>query len=141
MRRTEGIILESDAGEDEGDIVEASESSRNARPTDPQPAMIAVQRVLPDTLSEIVRRQPLTQDKVDFAWRTAVGSALARVSSARLDGHGTLRVRTDDERWTREIERGRDVIRARLDRLLGEDLKRVEVGGPRNSQNSQNSQR
>jgi hypothetical protein len=103
--------------------------------------MIAVQFVLPDTLSEIVRRQPLTQDKVDFAWRTAVGPALARVSSARLDGSGTLRVWTDDDRWIREIERGRDVIRARLDRLLGEDLKRVEVGGPRNSQNSQNPQR
>jgi hypothetical protein len=103
--------------------------------------MIAVQRVLPDTLSEIIRRQPLTQDKVDFAWRTAVGSALARVSSARLDGNGTLWVRTEDERWIREIERGRDVIRARLDRLLGDDLKRVEVGGSRNSQNSQNSQR
>ena len=99
--------------------------------------MIAVQRVLPDTLSEIVRRQPLTQDKVDFAWRTAVGPALARVSSARLDGDGTLRVRTDDDRWTREIERGRDVIRARLDRFLGEDLKRVAVSGPRSSQNPQ----
>jgi hypothetical protein len=93
--------------------------------------MIAVQRVLPDTLSEIIRRQPLSQAKIDFAWRTAVGAALARVSSARLDGDGTLRVRTDDDRWTREIERARDVIRARLDRLLGGDLKRVEVGGPR----------
>lgn len=89
--------------------------------------MIAVQRVLPDTLTEIVRRQPLTQAKVDFAWRTAVGSALARVSNARLDGDGTLHVRTDDERWTREIERGRDVIRARLDRMLGDDLKRLEI--------------
>jgi len=99
--------------------------------------MIAVQRVLPDTLTEIVRRQPLTQAKVDFAWRTAVGSALARVSSARLDGDGTLRVRTDDERWTREIERGREVIRARLDRMLGDDLKRVEVGGSEGSQSHQ----
>jgi predicted nucleic acid-binding Zn ribbon protein len=90
--------------------------------------MIAVQRVLPDTLSEIVRRQPLTQAKVDFAWRTAVGPALARVSSARLDRDGALRVRTDDDRWTREIERAGDVIRARLDRLLGPDLKSVVVG-------------
>jgi hypothetical protein len=91
--------------------------------------MIAVQRVLPDTLSEIVRRQPLTQAKVDFAWRTAVGPALARVSSARLDGNGTLLVRTEDDRWTREIERAREVIRARLDRLLGPDLKRLEIQG------------
>ena len=91
--------------------------------------MIPAQRILPDTLSEIVRRQPLTPAKVDFAWRTAVGPALARVSSARLDGDGTLRVRMDDERWTREIERGRDVIRARLERLLGDDLKRVEIDG------------
>jgi hypothetical protein len=111
----------------ESDIVEVSESWRNAPPAaDLHPVMIAVQRVLPDTLAEIVRRQPLTQDKVDFAWRTAVGPALARVSSARLEADGTLRVRVDDDRWTREIERGRDVIRARLDRLLGDDLKRVE---------------
>jgi hypothetical protein len=96
--------------------------------------MIAVQRVLPDTLSEIVRRQPLTQAKVDFSWRTAVGPALARVSSARLDGDGTLRVRTDDERWTREIDRGREVIRARLDKLLGPDLKSVVVGHERGPQ-------
>jgi hypothetical protein len=116
-----------------------SESRRNARlRPDAQPAMIAVQRVLPDTLTEIVRRQPLTQAKVDFAWRTAVGPALARVSSARLDGDGTLRVRTDDERWTREIERAREVIRARLDRLLGDDLKRVEIDGPGGSQGHQN---
>ena len=96
--------------------------------------MIAVQRVLPDTLSEIVRRQPLTQAKVDFAWRTAVGPALARVSSARLDAGGTLRVRTDDDRWMREVERAGDVIRARLDRLLGEDLKRIAVSSPRSPQ-------
>jgi hypothetical protein len=89
--------------------------------------MIAVQRVLPDTLSEIVRRQPLTQAKVDFSWRTAVGPGLSRVSSAWLDADGTLHVRTEDDRWTREIERARDVIRARLDRLLGPDLKRVEI--------------
>jgi hypothetical protein len=91
--------------------------------------MIAVQRVLPDTLTEIVRRQPLTQAKVDFAWRTAVGPALARVSSVRLDGGGTLRVQTEDDRWKREIERALEVIRARLDRLLGPDLKRVEIRG------------
>jgi len=89
--------------------------------------MIPVHRVLPDLLGEIVRRQPLSPAKVDFAWRTAVGPAIARVSAVQLGADGTLRVKVDDRRWEREIDRVGDVIRARLDRLLGADLRRVDV--------------
>lgn len=89
--------------------------------------MIPVQRVLPDLLGEIIRRQPLSPAKVDFAWRTSVGPAIARVSAVQLGADGTLRVRVGDRRWKGEIERARDVIRARLDRLLGGDLQRIDV--------------
>jgi hypothetical protein len=89
--------------------------------------MIAVQQVLPDTLSEIIRRQPLSPAKVDFAWRTAVGPGVARVSKVYLGQDGTLRVRVTDKRWQQEIDRARDLIVARLERLLGPDLQRMEV--------------
>jgi predicted nucleic acid-binding Zn ribbon protein len=89
--------------------------------------MIPVHQVLPDMLGEIVRRQPLSPAKVDFAWRTAVGTAVARVSTARLDRDGTLRVTVEDDRWRREINRSRSLIQARLERLLGPDLQRIEI--------------
>lgn len=89
--------------------------------------MIAVPRVLPDVLSDIIRRQPLTPAKVDFAWRTAVGAGIARISTVRLGRDGTLRVRVPDARWKQEIDRAGDVIRARLERLLGEDLQRLDI--------------
>jgi Dna[CI] antecedent, DciA len=89
--------------------------------------MIAAHRVLPDVVAEIIRRQPLSSEKVTFAWRTAVGAAVARVSTVHLDADGTLRVRVDDPRWTREIERARDLISARLGRLLGPDFQRIEI--------------
>jgi hypothetical protein len=89
--------------------------------------MIPVQRVLPDMLGDIIKRQPLSPAKVDFAWRTSVGPAIARVSAVQLGADGTLRVRVEDRRWKREIDRARDIIRARLDRLLGADLQRIEV--------------
>lgn len=89
--------------------------------------MIPVHRVLPTTVSEIVRRQPLSTAKVDFAWRTSVGPAIARVSTAVLGRDGILRVRVGDRRWAREIARSRDLLHARLERLLGPDLRRIDV--------------
>lgn len=89
--------------------------------------MIAVPRVLPDVLSDIIRRQPLTPAKVDFAWRAAVGAGIARVSAVRLGRDGTLRVRVPSAGWKQEIEAGGDVIRARLARLLGDDLQRLDI--------------
>jgi hypothetical protein len=89
--------------------------------------MIAVPRVLPDVLGEIIRRQPLTPAKVDFAWRTAVGAGIARISTVRLGRDKTLRVRVPDAHWQQEIERAHDVIHARLARLLGEDLQRLDI--------------
>src|SRR5918994_7758073 len=80
--------------------------------------MIPVQRLMPDALAAVLRKAPLTPDKVAFAWRTAVGPSVDRVSTVRLDGH-TLRVRTRDAAWQREIERSAALICARLDALLG----------------------
>jgi Dna[CI] antecedent, DciA len=91
--------------------------------------MEPVQRVLPGVLIELIRRQPLSPDKVSFAWRTAAGPATARASAVRLEPDGTLIVTVSDARWRREIQRSLSLLRARLDTLLGESLRAVVVRG------------
>jgi hypothetical protein len=73
---------------------------------------------MPEALSAVLRRAPLTPEKVAFAWRTAVGASVNRATSVVLDGH-TLRVTARDAQWRREIEHSAGLIRARLEALLG----------------------
>lgn len=73
---------------------------------------------MPDALAAVLQRAPLSPEKVAFAWRTAVGPSVDRVTSVRLDGV-TLRVIAKDAQWRREIEHSAGLIRARLDALLG----------------------
>ena len=93
--------------------------------------MLSVQRVLPDAIVEIVRRQPTTPEKVDFAWRTAVGPAVARATSASLDAEGTLVIVATDARWRHEIEKSLSVVRPRLETLLGDAMVRIALAPPR----------
>jgi hypothetical protein len=85
--------------------------------------MIAVQRFMPAAVAEILRKAPLTPEKVAFAWRSAVGAAVDKATSVELRG-GILQVQTKDAAWQREIERSAVVIRGRLDALLGPDVVR-----------------
>ena len=80
--------------------------------------MIPVQAILPQALSEIIKKAPLTPEKVTFAWRTAVGAAVAGATDVALEG-ATLRVRARDRSWQRELERSAALIRNRLEGLLG----------------------
>jgi len=73
---------------------------------------------MPDALATVLRKAPLTAEKVAFAWRTAVGPAMDRVTTIELKG-SVLKVRTRDAAWQREIERSAALIRTRLDALLG----------------------
>ncbi len=90
--------------------------------------MEPLQHALPAVLADILRRVPLSPEKVSFAWRTAVGPAFARVSAARLSADGVVEVQCGDEHWRREIRRSAPVIRERLAALLGADVvKTVKV--------------
>jgi hypothetical protein len=91
--------------------------------------VIAVQRVLPGALIELVRRQPISAAKVDFAWRTSVGPAIARASHVALDGAGVLTVTMHDQRWRREIEHSLPLVRTRLERLLGDAVTSIVLTG------------
>jgi hypothetical protein len=92
-----------------------------------RPAVIQVQRFMPDALAAILRRAPLTGDKVAFAWRSAVGPAMDRGTTVALKD-GVLRVVARETAWGREVERSDALIRARLDSLLGRGIVRaIEV--------------
>jgi hypothetical protein len=73
---------------------------------------------MPGALAAVLRKAPLTPEKVAFAWRTAVGPAVDRVTTIELRG-AVLHVRAKDAAWQREVERSAALIRMRLDHLLG----------------------
>jgi predicted nucleic acid-binding Zn ribbon protein len=76
---------------------------------------------------ELLRDAPLSEGKVTFAWKTAVGPALERATAVRLE-RGTLVVETSGTQWAREIKRSSAVILTRLKTLLGEDaVQSIEV--------------
>lgn len=82
---------------------------------------------MPTALAAVLRRAPLTPEKVAFSWRTAVGPAVDKVTSVELRDD-VLFVRARDAAWEREIERSAGLIRARLDGLLGDRVvRRIEI--------------
>lgn len=78
---------------------------------------------MPDAVAAIIRKAPLTPEKVAFAWRSVVGPAIEHATTISWND-GVLRVRTKDAAWQREVERSAALIRARLDDLLGERVVR-----------------
>jgi predicted nucleic acid-binding Zn ribbon protein len=86
--------------------------------------MVPVQDFSSGVLAAIIRRQPASKDRTNFAWQLAVGQALARVTTVELVD-GVLNVRAVDRRWIREIERARDSVMKKMQAMLGEDAVRA----------------
>jgi predicted nucleic acid-binding Zn ribbon protein len=84
--------------------------------------VIRADRLIPAVLAEVIRKAPLCPEKVAFAWRTAVGSAMDRVTTVRLDEAGVLHVNATDAHWAREVKRSSRLIVKRLEALLGEGV-------------------
>ena len=80
--------------------------------------MRPISQAVPGALVELLRGAPLSPGKVSFAWRAAVGTALERVTSVRLDGR-TLVVEAASTQWAREVSRSAGVILTRVQTLLG----------------------
>jgi predicted nucleic acid-binding Zn ribbon protein len=85
-----------------------------------EPASSLLSRVLPSLMA----RAPLTPDKVEFAWRTVVGPAIARATRVQLVESGTLVVRAENVHWGREVEKAFPVILPRVRALLGDEAVR-----------------
>ena len=75
---------------------------------------------VPGALMELLRGAPLSDGKVTFAWNAAVGPALERVTTVKLE-RTVLIVDAASAQWSRELERSRGVILIRLQSLLGKD--------------------
>ena len=93
--------------------------------------MIPVNVFMIDALAALLQPAPLTPEKVDFAWRHAVGPAVARATAVALNG-SELIVRVESGEWHREIKRSAALIKARLDKLLGPGtIRTLKVVPPR----------
>ena len=97
--------------------------------------MVPAGRCAAPALTPLLRRQPLSQAKVRFAWAATVGAAASRATAVGLHADGTLAVTADTEHWRRETARASFAIRAGLAELLGPDVvKRITVTeGPRHA--------
>ena len=82
---------------------------------------------MPAVVAEVIRKAPMTDDKVAFAWRLAVGPALAKATAVRLAADGTLYVTAESKAWVDSIRASVGLIRSRLAHFLGENaIKRIE---------------
>lgn len=89
--------------------------------------MHSISHIVPAALMELLRTAPLSDGKVTFAWKAAVGPALERATAVKLEA-GTLIVETTGPQWTREVKRSSGVIMIRLKTLLGDSaIQRIEV--------------
>jgi predicted nucleic acid-binding Zn ribbon protein len=103
--------------------------------------MEPLQQTVPAFLAELLRRAPLSPEKLAFAWRTSVGPAMARVSTAHITPDGVVEVRCADDHWRRELKRAAPVITERLRALLGPDIvKKLKVPGPSRRVGSRHAQ-
>ncbi|HEY6211912.1 MAG TPA: DciA family protein [Vicinamibacterales bacterium] len=82
--------------------------------------MRALSQAIPGALLHLLRSMPLSDGKVTFAWKAAVGPALERATDVKLVD-GMLIVETTSLQWRREILRSSPMILARLQEFLGKD--------------------
>jgi hypothetical protein len=88
--------------------------------------VIPIQDFMPGALAALLKPAPLTPEKVDFAWRIAVGPAVAHVTAVTLR-QGVLHVSARDRTWQREVTRAAPLILTRLIAMLGDAVSRLEI--------------
>src|SRR4051812_32313908 len=82
--------------------------------------MVPLQSFSSGVLAEIVRRQPASKERTNFAWQLAVGQALARATTVELCDR-VLTVRAVDKRWIQEIDRAKASVMMKMQNILGSD--------------------
>ncbi len=75
---------------------------------------------VPGGLRLLLQNAPLSEGKVAFAWRAAVGAAFDRATAIKLEDRALI-VETSSAQWAREIRRSQAIILSRLQAMLGED--------------------
>lgn len=93
--------------------------------------MEPIQNFLYPAVAQLLRRAPLSEEKLLCAWRIAVGAGLARVTHVRLGPAGVLDVALADGRWYADVHRSRALILDRMQQVLGADtVKEIDVREP-----------
>ena len=88
--------------------------------------MIKANQVLPAVIADVVRKAPLTDAKVQFAWRLAVGPTIDKSTRVRLADDGTLYVSAESPAWNDSVRASIGMIRSRLAHYLGDaTIKRI----------------
>jgi len=82
--------------------------------------MRPLSQAVPGAVASLLREAPLSDGKVAFAWKVAVGPAMDRATAIKLEGT-LLLIDVANEQWAREIRRSSGVILSRLSTLLGRD--------------------
>ena len=89
--------------------------------------VVPIASAVPGAVTALLKLCPLSPGKVAFAWKTAVGAALERVTAVRLE-RGVLTIEAQTPHWGREVSRATPIILRRLQALLGvEAVSRLEV--------------
>jgi hypothetical protein len=90
--------------------------------------VIQASKVMPAVLADVIRKAPLTDEKVAFAWRLAVGPAVDKATTVRLAPNGTLYVKAEAQAWNDAIGKSLGLIRSRLAHFLGETaVQRIDL--------------
>jgi len=88
--------------------------------------VIKANQVMPAVVGDVIRKAPLTDEKVAFAWRLAVGPAIAKATTVRLGSDGTLYLTAGSKAWVDSVRDSIGIIRSRLAHFLGDDaVKRI----------------
>ena len=82
--------------------------------------VIPASEILPRVLAEVIKKAPLTPEKVALAWRLAVGAGVAKSTTVALDSQGVLHVKADTPAWIAAVRKSRSLIHHRMNELLGE---------------------
>jgi len=75
---------------------------------------------MPGAVRMLLQNAPLSDGKVAFAWRAAVGDAFERATAVKLEA-GALIVETTSTQWARELARSQSMILSRMQTMLGAD--------------------
>ena len=86
--------------------------------------MIAAHELARDALAGVLRRAPMSPEKIALAWQMSVGPAMAHAALAVTCEAGVLRVTARDSAWRHEIEHSAGLIRRRVNALVGENTVR-----------------
>jgi hypothetical protein len=83
-------------------------------------AVTPASEILTGVLAEVIKKAPLTPEKVAFAWRLAVGPAVAKATTVSLDAVGVLHVQASTPAWIAAVRKSTSLVHHRMNDLLGE---------------------